>query len=354
MKIVVTIAAALVAVTLAPSSAHADTPSLHESFSLVADGPAPSFAGTLPVTNYQSSPGATPHVRAGYLTTANPDEALGGSYRIANLGSDVTRVGASFAFTPHTARGGVLCLSIQAESIAVGDPVPLSPAHFVIGATGWSLDVNAEAGTGVDVLVGGKFDTPLASDGVTLHRIDVELDRAASKLRLTLPDGSRRTFTNAAFGLAGQHVYVEPFKSPQGGPLANQANALVSEWWADTAPVVVDESGEAVAIEDATPAVVAEVEAPAAPVAIPAPQPEPTVVEVVDAPEKPRGVRAVRKGARVVTTWRATGSDVRVKCGRVSKVVDGRKAWMRSAASRCKVRAVSPAGSSPWAVVSVR
>jgi hypothetical protein len=326
---------------------------LHETFTAVKDGPAPAalVGGTAAVTNYSGSPAAAPYVRDGYLTTTNPDTAVGGAYRIARLDADVTTIGATFAFTASTADGGVLCLSIQADNIATTSPaVPVSPIHFIISPTGWGLDVNTEAGTGVDGLIGDSFEKPLAADGKTLHRVEVVLDRSAAKARITFPDGSTRTFTNPAFALAGEHVYVEPFTSPNGGPIAEQTHALVSEWWAGTAPVTITDAAEVVPeLRAPLPVLVAEV----APVEVAPAVAAPPVVSVVAAPEKPRGVRSVRHGVRVVTTWRATDSDVRVKCGTASKVVDRQRVSLRSAATRCKVRTVG-AQSSPWVSVQVR
>src|SRR3546814_10791835 len=91
----------------------------------------------------------------------------GGSYRIARLDADVTRVGATFAFTEHTMAGGLLCLSIQAGSIAEDGPVPVSPMHLVIHPNRWEIDVNSEAGTGVEGVTGGQFAERLISDGQT-------------------------------------------------------------------------------------------------------------------------------------------------------------------------------------------
>lgn len=220
---------------------------LRESFAGMADG-LPPVADW--VTDFSFDDAAAPVVRDGFLTTADPDHAAGGSYRIAQMGGDVTTVGAEFAFSSYTQVGGVLCLSIQATSIATDTPVPVSPVHLNVSPTEWRLDVNAEHGTGVEPISGGTFATPLASDGRTLHRVEINLDRAAGRVVLDLPDG-RHVVEHPSLALPGAFVYVEPFKWP-GLPLAGQANALVSSWWAATGEVQAQQPGEAIAT---TPAV---------------------------------------------------------------------------------------------------
>lgn len=323
---------------------------LHESFAEMPDGPAPAES----VTNFSGGrDAAAPYVRDGFLTTADPDRAVGGSYRIARLAGEVSRIGAEFAFTPHSAVGGVLCLSIQSGSIADTSPVvPASPVHFIVTPTGWALDVNRVAGESVERVASGDFAAPLASDGSTLHRVELVLDRVAGKLRITLPE-QVLTFSHEAFALAGDHVYVEPFKSPLGGPIAEQTDALVRSWWADGGAVSVD--GEAVALPTSA----------AAPASTPAPDPAlaapvgaevaPVVVERV-APERPRRVRAVRDGRRVEVSWHGDADRFAVRCGSRSRMVKrGTAVTVRAKSRSCKVRSVSADGaSSRWVRTRVR
>src|SRR3546814_20430117 len=48
----------------------------------------------------------------------------------------------------------------------------------------WEIDVNSEAGTGVEGVTGGQFAERLISDGQTLHTVEAVLDRAAGVVRL--------------------------------------------------------------------------------------------------------------------------------------------------------------------------
>ena len=208
---------------------------LYEDFSQVPNGaPASTIATGQSCTNFSFYPAAAPEIRNGFLTTLDPNNAAAGSYRIALLDRDVVHVGAQFAFTPWSAIGGVMCLSIQDESIAdIPSGVPVSPMHLQITPVSWSLDVNAECGSEIETIVSGTWSIPLAADGSTLHRADVHLDRAASRCNLFLPDGTSVTFTDARFALPGKYVYAEPFKSPSAN-LSTTTNALIREWWADS------------------------------------------------------------------------------------------------------------------------
>src|SRR3546814_10176712 len=80
--------------------------------------------------------------------------------------------------------GWLLCLSIQAGSIGEDGPVPGSPIQLVIHPNRWEIDVNSEAGTGVEGVTGGQFAERLISDGQTLHTVEAVLDRAAGVVRL--------------------------------------------------------------------------------------------------------------------------------------------------------------------------
>ena len=350
MKAIVAAIAVLLSTLVAPS-AHADTAAvtqLHESFAAVPDGPAPAtLVGTeTPVTNFQGTEAATPYVRGGFLTMADPDTASLGSYRIAELASDVTRVGAEFAFTPYSIEDAVVCLSIQGSSIADSKPVPVSPVHLIVSPTRWTLDVNTEAGTNVENVASGAFAEPLAADGATLHRVDIELDRASGRIRISLPDGSVHELQHPAFSLAGRFVYVESFKSPNKPP-AGQTNALVREWWADTTPVSLAAPTVPAATPESAPEPAPVVTVAPAPVAA-APAPA--------APGAPRRVRAVRHAERAVVSWRRVegAEQYVVRCGARRRVTAERRVVLRTAAARCRVRSVSETGHSPWRAARVR
>lgn len=227
---------AATALTLSPLKAQGVE--LRESFTGMADGAAPTVASTRQTTtNFQFYAGSAPYVRSGFLSTQTPNSAQAGSYRIAQLAGPVLRCGARFAFSPYTNAGGLLCLSIQATSIAskVEGQVPVSPMHFTISPTGWTLDVNDVDNTGVETVASGSFDTALTADSTTLHSVEIVLDRDRQQCFVTFPDGQTVVFTDSRFALPGTYVYVEPFKTA--GSLSTKTNALVKEWWADSRAV---------------------------------------------------------------------------------------------------------------------
>lgn len=359
-------ALSITAASSVPATAQGPVLELRESFEAVPDGPAPATTvdGSTSVTNHHIVPGAAPHLREGYLTTAVPEEAEFGSYRIAELSDDVARVGAQFAFTPWSTGGGLLCLSIQAGNIATDGPVPVSPVHFIISPEGWGVDTNAEAGTSIEVVTSRAFARPLVADGRTLHEVELVLDREASTLDVALPDGSIVTLTDPNFALPGAFVYVEPFKT--GGDPALKSDALVREWWAYTDlefDLQPDPTPEPTVTPEPTPPSTSPVpvESPAATVtATPTSSPDtstpsaPVPSQVL--PSIPRRVRAERRGARVLVTWRkAVGAErYRVRCGSASRLVTARKATVRTAVHSCRVRAENDAGRSTWVRARVR
>lgn len=208
---------------------------LRESFTGMADGAPPTVAATRQsMTNFAYYAGAMPYVRSGLLSTTTPDSATAGSYRIAQLTGPVIRCGARFAFSPYTAPGGLLALSIQATSISTKaeGQVPVSPMHLTVSPTGWALDVNDTENTAVETVASGTFDAALTADSTTLHSVEALLDRDRQQCFVTLPDGETFVFSDSRFALPGTYVYVEPFKTA--GSLSTKTNGLVKEWWADS------------------------------------------------------------------------------------------------------------------------
>lgn len=212
---------------------------LRENFEGAADGtPSTSAATGQTMTDYAPAGSASVlTVTDGFLSTFDPPNASFGSYRIAQLTGDVVRVGARFAFTPWTVAGGVMCLSIQAASIATDPAVPVCPLHFQITPTDWKVDVNDTAGTAVETVAAGTFAAALTADTATMHSVEAILDRDRGTCHLSLPDGQQVTLTDSRFSLPGTWVYVEPFKS--GGSLTSKTSALIKSWWADTQADIV-------------------------------------------------------------------------------------------------------------------
>jgi ABC-type thiamine transport system ATPase subunit len=83
--------------------------------------------------------------------------------------------------------------------------------------------------------------------------------------------------------------------------------------------------------------------------------PAPTMPSLSE-PGAPRRVRAGRHGRRTTVTWRLveTADQYTVKCGRVRRAAEGRRAVLRVTARRCSVRAVNDAGAGDWTRVTVR
>lgn len=208
---------------------------LREHFDGLPDGATPTNADTgQPMVDYEPFGGGNTFViRNGRLTRLDHTVAMYGAYRIAELSRDVVRIGATFAFTPWTAHGGLLCLSIQETSIAENVAVPVSPMHLRLTPVDWAIDVNATAATEVEGVSSGTFREPLVADGVSLHTIEIIIDRQLGQCHLSLPNGAQVTLGDARFKLPGRFAYIEPFKGSS-VDLPNQTEPLVKSWWADS------------------------------------------------------------------------------------------------------------------------
>lgn len=215
------------------------TMELREIFSGMPDGAPPAVSQTRQtmIDFYPAAAGAQPWIRNGFLTTKDPNNAQGGSYRIAQLTNNVIRVGCRFAISPFTGGGAVLALSIQETSISNTPSVPRSSMHLTLTNNSWTMDVNDTAGTGVEQVVNGFYET-LATDGVTLHTVEVIMDYDKSTCHILLPDGNIVSLTDPRFAIPGKFVYIEPFKSA-GGNYSAMMNPLIREWWADSRSVEI-------------------------------------------------------------------------------------------------------------------
>lgn len=213
---------------------------LREQFFTMSDGyPSTTAETRQAMINYGAvSANAVPYVRSGFMSTFTPNSAEGGAYRIAQLSGPVISCGARFAFSSYSLDGGILCLSIQNSDISSTPSVPVSPMHFWISPTGsWSLDVNDTAGTAVETIASGTLASPLVANGTTLYTVSIVLDRDRNKCHVFFPDGTMQTFVDSRFGLPGNWVYLEPFKTLTNA--SSKSNALVREWWADSRDISI-------------------------------------------------------------------------------------------------------------------
>jgi hypothetical protein len=207
----------------------------YDDYSGYADGALPATALTGQANSLHSATDATglPRISGGYMTF-DPAAYLGG-YVSRQLEDSVVRIGASFAFTSWSTGGGLACIAVMEEDIhatqLAGQGVPRSPFHLTVSPEAWGLDVFPTKGQPKVNVGGGVFATPLVSDGVTLHRVEGVIDRENKIVYLTLPDGSRKQFSNANFGIAARWIFDEPFKDTNG---AGKTLAKFRNFWADS------------------------------------------------------------------------------------------------------------------------
>lgn len=207
----------------------------YDDYSGYADGAVPATALTGQTNSLYSAtdPNGIPIISGGYMTYGSSDY-LGG-YVSRQLDDSVVRIGASFAFTSWSTGGGLACIAVMEEDIKVtqglGQGVPRSPFHLTISPEAWGLDVFTTKGSPKTNVGGGVFAAPLVADGVTLHRAEGVIDRENKIVYLTLPDGTRRSFTHASFGIAAKWVFDEPFRDTSG---AGKTLAKFRNFWADS------------------------------------------------------------------------------------------------------------------------
>lgn len=200
-----------------------------ENFGGAQDGVRTVTSSGQPVSLYPDSGPRTPRVEDGWLTF-DANEAIGGGYYTVKLSGPAQSVGAEFAFTPWSMGGGLLCIAFMETDIAKSSPVvPRSPMHFTISPEAWGIDVfDVQGGTARQVAK-GLFDTPLVSDGTTLHRVSIELDGDTATVKL--PNGETVTATDPAIALHARYVFLEPWRTED--DTTNQTLPKVRSWWAD-------------------------------------------------------------------------------------------------------------------------
>jgi hypothetical protein len=133
-------------------------------------------------------------VENGELTAHPTGNVKTADYAVVALRSPVRRMGADFVFNPPKANGAsaVLSTDIWKEDITTTYPrIPDSPAHLSVTAKAWELLV---WNGGQHVSLGSGALRPLAMDGETVYRVDMQI--AGDTVTISLPDGSQKTVTD--------------------------------------------------------------------------------------------------------------------------------------------------------------
>lgn len=195
---------------------------LHDDFTTKPAGTFPTAAADSSQTwRTTSNPATAPaqlQITGGELTNTISTATAAAGYAEVNLGQTITRIGARFTF--HT--GGLGTTSDQGsagivvwkESLVDNFPtIPNSPCHLAITPTTWTYGVwDRDGGLGLQVLRTGFFEKTLATDGATVHEVDVYLEDDTATVRF--PDGTVAVITDSRIRTrAGQYANFEVYQS---------------------------------------------------------------------------------------------------------------------------------------------
>lgn len=157
------------------------------------------------------------------------------SYAFLNLGATVRRVGGQFRFSSvQTTSGNVTLGTWTSTAVPSGSTAHLSitPAYYQFGV--WNAGAITYLTPQGQVNSVVPFAAPLATDGVTIYAVDIDIDPERGIAVVTLPGGSTALYSHPlistlAPALPFWEIYVTAVTDAVGG---------WTEVWADTAKAV--------------------------------------------------------------------------------------------------------------------
>jgi hypothetical protein len=198
-----------------------------------------------------TAPGAALQIISGKLTNTVTAAGAGAGYAEIDMTAPVTRVGGKFVLNPGGDNGGGtydyggIEIGVWKEPISSNFPtIPNSPCHLVVYPEYWNFGVwDRDGGGMLQSIKTVFFAAPLATDGTTVHTIDVRFDGATAYL--TLPDGTTDTITDARIlSRAGNWAQWEIYQQDA----AVHTKAAWTEVWADTAPYTMQAKNAAATV----------------------------------------------------------------------------------------------------------
>lgn len=169
----------------------------------------------------------------GKLTNTATAAASRAGYASQTFTTNVRRIGGRFTLSPNTnPGGGVAAFVIWKTPLTNLAVLPDSPLHLIVSDIGWALEVYESGVPRTPAGGGNTFLYPLATDGLTVHEVDVAIDGTTAIMRF--PDGSTATITDAAIGTnAGPNACYEVYQ----GNAATDTKAAFTETWATSVGV---------------------------------------------------------------------------------------------------------------------
>ena len=198
-----------------------------------------------------SAPGSTLEIINGSLTNTATNDGTAAGYAEINMGSPVTRVGARFVLQPGGTKGtdpfdfGGIEIGVWKEPISENFPtIPNSPCHLVIYPEYWNYGVWDRDGAGMlQQLKTVYFKKPLATDGSTIHEVDVYFEGETAHVRM--PDGTLTKITDPRISeRKGNYAQWEIYQQNA----SRHTKAAFTEVWAETAEITPYSTGASQAL----------------------------------------------------------------------------------------------------------
>ena len=163
------------------------------------------------------------------LTNTASDAVARAGYIHTSVGEQVTRIGGRFTLSPTTNPGGGVAVFVTWRwPLVTSASVPDTNLHLIVSSVSWSASW-WENGTPTNYAGGGDtFSVPLATDGATVHEVDVTI--SGTTAHIVFPDASTADITDAHIAsLAGTIAGFEIYQ----GDASTDEKAAFTEVWAE-------------------------------------------------------------------------------------------------------------------------
>jgi len=203
-----------------------------DDFSLQPDGDITNAATGQPYIVYPATGVRKPRVVSGKLTF---DVGADGGYASVRLARPVTYMQCRFTLQGGTTTSGVVGLIPWVTDIGASldlGQVAQTPAHLVVGHASFILGTFDGGAAGLEQRYDGTFSPVLATDGTTVHTVEMWIDSKRGFIILKLPDNSMHLIHDEKFKVPGYFACIEPYRYI---PATDPLPAFVS-WAASSSP----------------------------------------------------------------------------------------------------------------------
>lgn len=204
-----------------------------DDFTLQPDGDITNAATGQPYLLYPSTGNSKPRIVSGKLTFASGATA---GYASVELAEPVTYMQCRFTLSGGSTDTGVIGLIPWVTdiglSIAAG-VVAQTPAHLIVGPTRFILGTFDGGDTNLDQNYSRDFATALATDGTTVHSVEMWIDSKRGWIIVKMPDGVMQVLYDEKYKVPARFACIEPYRYV---PATDPLPAFIS-WSASSDPV---------------------------------------------------------------------------------------------------------------------